>query len=65
VLGTSFSCCRQPFNISDCVDATIAICDHSETVQVDRATRCRILVGASCESVFLRNCTDCTFTVAW
>jgi len=57
--------CRQPFNIADCADSVIALCDHSDMVQVDRVTRCRIFIGASCESVFLRNCADCEFTIAW
>jgi protein XRP2 len=54
----------QPFTLEDLTDCTVRICDHSETVQVDRLTRCRVFIGACCESVFLRNCTDCTFTLA-
>lgn len=55
----------QPFSIADCSGVTIALCDHSETVQVDRVARCRIFIAASCESVFLRNCSDCVITLAW
>lgn len=55
----------QPFSIADCSDVTIALCDASETVQVDRVARCRIFIAASCESVFLRNCVDCVITLAW
>lgn len=33
--------------------------------QMDRLQRCRVLIGASCESVFMRNCVDCTFSIAW
>lgn len=54
----------QPFSIADCSDVTIALCDASETVQVDRVARCRIFIAASCESVFLRNCVDCVITLA-
>lgn len=50
--------------MEDMSDCTVRLCDHSETVQVDRVQRCTILIGASCESVFLRNATDCTFYVA-
>jgi hypothetical protein len=54
----------QPFSMDDMKDCTIMLCDHSETVQVDRVTNCKILIAACCESVFLRNCTDCTIYVA-
>lgn len=57
--------CRQPFNISDLVDCEVLLCDHSDMVQVDRISGCKVLIGACCESVFLRNCKDCTITVAW
>ena len=54
----------QPFSMDDMRDCTIMLCDHSETVQVDRVTNCKILIAACCESVFLRNCTDCVIYVA-
>jgi hypothetical protein len=54
----------QPFSMDDMKDCTIMLCDHSETVQVDRVTKCKILIAACCESVFLRNCTDCVIYVA-
>ena len=54
----------QPFSIADCADTTLRLCDWSETVHIDRCSATRVLVAASCESVFLRNLTDCTITVA-
>jgi hypothetical protein len=54
----------QPFAISDCSHAELRLCDWSETVSIDRCSDARILVGASCESVFLRNLARCTVTVA-
>lgn len=54
----------QPFNLEDLTDCTVRLCDWSDTVQADRLTRCRVLISASCESVFLRNCTECVITVA-
>lgn len=54
----------RPFNIVDCRDCRILLLDHTDQVQIDNATGCRILVGASSGSVVLRNCADCTLTVA-
>ena len=54
----------QPFSIADCAGTTLRLCDWSETVHIDRCSATRVLVAASCESVFLRNLTDCTITVA-
>jgi hypothetical protein len=54
----------QPFCIEDCTDVELRLLDWSETVQVDRVSRSRIFIAASCESVFLRNLDDCVVTVA-
>ncbi len=54
----------QPFSILDCSHCTLALCDWSETVQVDRCTGVRVFIAASCESVFLRNLEGCEVTVA-
>ena len=54
----------QPFRLADLVGCTVALCDTCEAVQVDRLVDCRVLVGASCGAVFLRECRGCTFTVA-
>lgn len=54
----------RPFNVIDCRDCRILLLDHTDQVQIDNATGCRIFVGASSGSVVLRNCADCTLTVA-
>lgn len=36
----------------------------SDQIQVDELKRCKILIGPSCESVFIRDCEDCVITVA-
>jgi hypothetical protein len=56
---------RQPFNLTDLTDCVVRLCDASDMVQVDRLTRCRVFIAACSESIFLRNCVDCTFTIAW
>lgn len=33
-------------------------------MQIDNVTKSKIFIGACSESVFIRDCTDCTFTVA-
>ena len=50
--------------LADCTGATLALCDWSEGVQADRLVSCRVLIGASGGSVFLRGCVGCAFTVA-
>lgn len=52
------------FAIEDCSDSDIFLCDHTDSVYVDRCTKCRIFIGPCEGSVFLRNCTDCEFVVA-
>ena len=44
----------------------LRICTLGRTSQVtvDECVRCRILIGPCEGSVFVRNCTDCTITVA-
>ena len=54
----------QPFNIANCNNCTITLLDHCDQVQIDDATNCKIFIGASSESIFLRDCKNCTLTVA-
>ncbi|KAF4316490.1 hypothetical protein BBO99_00007460 [Phytophthora kernoviae] len=54
----------QPFDLSDLEGCTIMLLDQIDQVQVDNLTNCRVFIGPSSESVFLRNCTNCTFTIA-
>ena len=54
----------QPFEMAELSDCTVVLLDHSEAIQVDYLTNCRVFIGACCDSVFIRNCTGCTFTMA-
>lgn len=54
----------QQFGMSDLTGCTALLCDHSDTVLVDRCVDCTIFIAASSNSVFLRNCTNCRVTLA-
>ena len=42
----------------------VLLLDHADMVQVDALVNCKVFVGASSESIFVRECTGCTFTIA-
>ena len=50
--------------VEDCTSSTVAICDHVSQAQLDNLNKCKILVGPCAGSVFLRDCVDCTFSIA-
>ena len=54
----------QPFDIMDIKNSTIVLMDHMDQVQIDNVDNCKILIGASSESVFVREAKDCIFTIA-
>ncbi|KAG1692719.1 hypothetical protein DVH05_025197 [Phytophthora capsici] len=54
----------QPFDISDLEGCTVMLLDHINQVQIDNLSNCRVFVGPSSESVFVRNCSNCVFTIA-
>jgi len=54
----------QPFNIINCQNCELVVLDHCDQVQIDDTKSCKIFIGASSESIFVRDCQDCTFTVA-
>ena len=54
----------QPFVLEKLRRCEVQLLDHSEAVQADYLEDCRVFIAASCDSVFVRNCTGCTFTVA-
>jgi hypothetical protein len=54
----------QMFDIADCEDAELVVMDHCEQVQIDEVKNSRVFVGACESSMFIRNCTGCTFYVA-
>ncbi|EQC38961.1 hypothetical protein SDRG_03916 [Saprolegnia diclina VS20] len=54
----------QPFDIADLEGCQVLLLDHCDQVQIDNLVNCRVFIGPSSESVFVRNCTNCVFTVA-
>lgn len=54
----------NPFNIVKCTNCVIQLLDHCDQVQIDDTSDSKIFVGASSESIFVRDCTNCTLTVA-
>ena len=54
----------QPFNIAKCNNCVITVLDHCDQVQIDDVTNSKIFIGASSESIFIRDCKDCTLTIA-
>lgn len=54
----------QPFDMSDLDECEVVLTDNTDQVQADVLTKCRVFIGASAESVFIRNCSDCVFFVA-
>ena len=54
----------QAFNLSRLTNCEVQLLDHSDQVLADYLTDCRIFIGPSAGSVFLRNCTNCSITVA-
>jgi len=54
----------QPFALEDLASCEVRLLDHSDQVTVDVLKECQVFIGPSCESVFIRDCEDCVFTVA-
>ena len=50
--------------IDNCNDCTLLVLDHCAQAQIDNVSDSKIFIGASADSVFVRNCSNCTFTVA-
>lgn len=57
VRGYDFSC-------DNLVDCDVFILDFSSQVQIDDCKNCRFFIGPVDGSFFVRNSTNCTFTVA-
>jgi protein XRP2 len=51
----------QGFDIADCDGSTLIVMDNCEQVQIDEVKNSRIFIGACASSIFIRNCTNCTF----
>eukprot|EP00656_Telonema_subtile_P050623 TRINITY_DN6605_c0_g2_i2.p1 TRINITY_DN6605_c0_g2~~TRINITY_DN6605_c0_g2_i2.p1 ORF type:complete len:308 (-),score=41.05 TRINITY_DN6605_c0_g2_i2:41-964(-) len=54
----------QAFTLENLTSCEVRLLDHSDQVQVDDLKECQVFVGPSSESVFLRDCEDCVFTIA-
>uniref|UniRef100_K3WZP0 C-CAP/cofactor C-like domain-containing protein n=1 Tax=Globisporangium ultimum (strain ATCC 200006 / CBS 805.95 / DAOM BR144) TaxID=431595 RepID=K3WZP0_GLOUD len=54
----------QPFDLSDLDACEVLLLDQCDQVQIDSLSNCRVFIGPCSESVFVRNCTNCVFTVA-
>ncbi|KAJ8598505.1 hypothetical protein CTAYLR_001374 [Chrysophaeum taylorii] len=54
----------QPFDLADLQACEVVLADHTDQIQIDNLTKCRVFIGACAESVFVRNCDDCIFYVA-
>ena len=54
----------QAFDISDCNNADLRVLDNTDMVQVDKCNGCKMFIAASCDSVFVRDYTDCVVTLA-
>jgi hypothetical protein len=54
----------QAFNLLRLEDCEVQLLDHCDAMHVEGLKRCKVFIAASCESVFLRDCHDCQFTMA-
>eukprot|EP00747_Dinoflagellata_sp_TGD_P164313 gnl/TRDRNA2_/TRDRNA2_184087_c0_seq1.p1 gnl/TRDRNA2_/TRDRNA2_184087_c0~~gnl/TRDRNA2_/TRDRNA2_184087_c0_seq1.p1 ORF type:complete len:347 (-),score=72.65 gnl/TRDRNA2_/TRDRNA2_184087_c0_seq1:158-1198(-) len=54
----------EQFNIEECQDCDIFLCDHIATCFMDDCTGCRVFIGPVESSVFLRGCRNCDFVIA-
>ncbi|CAM9682319.1 unnamed protein product, partial [Discosporangium mesarthrocarpum] len=54
----------QPFDLASLNRCEVLLLDHSEAVQVDELKDCRVFIAACADSVFVRDCSSCVFTVA-
>lgn len=53
------------FDIGSVLECDVLVLDVTGQVHVDGAQRSRIFIGPCEGSVFIRDCSDCIFTVAW
>ncbi|KAL3810069.1 hypothetical protein ACHAXA_011802 [Cyclostephanos tholiformis] len=54
----------QPFVIDNCQKCKILLLDYCDQVQIDDVSDSKIFIAASSGSIFVRNCSNCTFTIA-
>ena len=49
----------QMFDIMNCQNCSLSICDLTEQIQIDNCINCHIFIGLSISTVFIRNCINC------
>ena len=54
----------QEFQMSDLEGCTVRLLDVTDRVICELLSGCNVFIAACMESVVLRNCTNCTFTIA-
>ena len=54
----------QSFMIEECTGCHIYLLDYSAAVNIDLCINCTVVVGPCESSVFIRDCTDCSFIIA-
>ena len=52
------------FIIEECTDCDIYVLDLTATITIDLCVNCRIFIGPCESSIFVRDCKDCTFSLA-
>merc|ERR1712028_310334 len=52
------------FDLDSLVDCEVLLLDVVGQVLADDLVRCHVFIGACTHDIFLRNCRDCTFTIA-
>ena len=54
----------EPFDLKDLDNCEAAVLGWMSQVQIDQCKDSKILIGPTEGSVFVRDCTDCEFTIA-
>ena len=54
----------QAFELGELTDCEVLLLDNCDQVVVENLRGCKVFIGPSSGSVFLRKCTGCTFTIA-
>jgi hypothetical protein len=54
----------QQFDMMNLTKCEAVVADSTDMVQIDECVDCKVFLGASGESVFIRDCKGCTFYVA-
>lgn len=54
----------QPFNLTNLRGCEVLLLDHCAQVQIDELNNCHVFVGPCEDSVFIRDCANCVFTIA-